>query len=719
MLSLGGMVANTDTINAAVRGGDVVGAMAVSNPTFGAIYGLSKMDSPTDFTPLINGGIRATSIANAYGQDLAIQQGAPLLGNNFENTKNALSGGPSVSIGFGTHKSETTWTESYISQFNMGSGSMTIKSGRDINLVGTQIQAEGITLDAGQKLNILADADYYKNRSSGAGVSVSYGASGWGFGVSGNKSKTDSTTYTNAGLNAGNGTLLLKSGAEMNIIGANLDGKFIDVDAKGLLTVASVQNTSHSKNSSFGVNVNQSNAASMNGSRGSSDRTFTDNLTTILGAEGVRIHSDTGTVVEGALIANATKNADGTLTDHGNLKIETPFLSWKDLEDIDVSKQIGGGINVSGDDGRNTSGTKTFSDVWDDTANADYRKDETIGVTKATIGNGTITITDPTKQTQDIKDLNRDINNVQIITKESETHISITVPLPDAIANPIGNAGGAVANGIVDAASAVHSAVAGAVEKLSQVNALSESEKAELIEKVVGCNAGGSASVTDWFISSAYADVAYDCSFQVGKHDIKVTVKPDGTKVIELQNDLGADILANAQFQTGAQVGVCLGNSECFNAQVIEPLEGMANGVMVMTGIGAVASLVKVGWTIVRQEGGKALLVATTDATKAMVVNTAKAAKSLASGTKTVETTIQFGRVENQVYHTFRHVEAAGLDRAVVSGAIRSDLSSMAANMQNGLYNGRVVINGIQVEYAAYKLPSGVINVGRITVPRP
>ncbi len=399
---------------------------------------------------MINGGIRATSIANAYGQDLAIQQGAPLLGNNFENTKNALSGGPSVSIGFGTHKSETTWTESYISQFNMGSGSMTIKSGRDINLVGTQIQAEGITLDAGQKLNILADADYYKNRSSGAGVSVSYGASGWGFGVSGNKSKTDSTTYTNAGLNAGNGTLLLKSGAEMNIIGANLDGKFIDVDAKGLLTVASVQNTSHSKNSSFGVNVNQSNAASMNGSRGNSDRTFTDNLTTILGTEGVRIHSDTGTVVEGALIANATRNQDGTLTDHGNLTVETPFLSWKDLEDIDVSKQIGGGINVSGDDGRSTSGTKTFSEIWDDTANGDYRKDETIGVTKATIGNGAINITNPGQQTQDLATLNRDINNVQIITKESETHVSITVPVPDSIANPIGNAGGATADTIVE-----------------------------------------------------------------------------------------------------------------------------------------------------------------------------------------------------------------------------------------------------------------------------
>ncbi|MNS95100.1 hypothetical protein D3C86_1425370 [compost metagenome] len=83
-----------------------------------------------------------------------------------------------------------------------------------------------------------------------------------------------------------------------------------------------------------------------------------------------------------------------------------------------------------------------------------------------------------------------------------------------------------------------------------------------------------------------------------------------------------------------------------------------------------------------------------------------------------VDPSIQFGRVDNQVSHTFRHVEAAGFDRQVVQGAIQADLSKVASSLQQGQYTGSVVVNGVKLDYSAFKLPNGTINVGRITPPR-
>ncbi|WP_250454533.1 hypothetical protein [Caballeronia sp. ATUFL_M2_KS44] len=79
---------------------------------------------------------------------------------------------------------------------------------------------------------------------------------------------------------------------------------------------------------------------------------------------------------------------------------------------------------------------------------------------------------------------------------------------------------------------------------------------------------------------------------------------------------------------------------------------------------------------------------------------------------------IQFGRVENQVSHTFRHIEAAGFDRDVVQSAIQTDLSRLADSIPQGQYIGSVTVNGVKLDYSAFKLPDGTINVGRITPPR-
>jgi hypothetical protein len=75
---------------------------------------------------------------------------------------------------------------------------------------------------------------------------------------------------------------------------------------------------------------------------------------------------------------------------------------------------------------------------------------------------------------------------------------------------------------------------------------------------------------------------------------------------------------------------------------------------------------------------------------------------------------IRFGNNANQEYHTFRHTDALGLDRAAVSQAVRTDLLSRQGSLVAGQpFNQTIVVNGVRIQYTAYQLPDGTINVGR------
>jgi hypothetical protein len=76
---------------------------------------------------------------------------------------------------------------------------------------------------------------------------------------------------------------------------------------------------------------------------------------------------------------------------------------------------------------------------------------------------------------------------------------------------------------------------------------------------------------------------------------------------------------------------------------------------------------------------------------------------------------IQFGNNANQVYHAFRHIDAMGLDRGDVMAAIEADLATAASQLQPGQpLNQVITVAGQQIQYTAYLLANGVINVGRI-----
>jgi len=69
------------------------------------------------------------------------------------------------------------------------------------------------------------------------------------------------------------------------------------------------------------------------------------------------------------------------------------------------------------------------------------------------------------------------------------------------------------------------------------------------------------------------------------------------------------------------------------------------------------------------------------------------------------------------VQHTFRHTDQLGLDRNAVANAIQADLVRYRQVRPGVPITGNVTVGGVTLEYRAFGLAEGNINVGRITGP--
>jgi len=91
------------------------------------------------------------------------------------------------------------------------------------------------------------------------------------------------------------------------------------------------------------------------------------------------------------------------------------------------------------------------------------------------------------------------------------------------------------------------------------------------------------------------------------------------------------------------------------------------------------------------------------------------AAVGAASAPAAPKLVVQFGRVANQVSHAFRHTDRAGLTRSSVRSAIEAHLPGVADQLRPGQPLNQVIdVGGTRIQYTAYKISQGVVNVGRI-----
>ena len=91
------------------------------------------------------------------------------------------------------------------------------------------------------------------------------------------------------------------------------------------------------------------------------------------------------------------------------------------------------------------------------------------------------------------------------------------------------------------------------------------------------------------------------------------------------------------------------------------------------------------------------------------------ASEVVAEAAKAGEFTVQFGKDSHQIYHTFRHTDMLGLNRTVVKSAIEAHLTKISSQIAPGKPVNQIIeVSGQRIQYTAFKLEDGTINIGRI-----
>jgi hypothetical protein len=356
----------------------------------------------------------------------------------------------------------STWQGSSID-----AGNLSI-SGQNTTIEGSDITAGWLKLDS-DKVLITAGIDQYKDETSSSTKSVSAsggtnGSASASASVSSSKSSSTSLENVNSRINVGH----LESDADsLTLRGAEVTAQTADLNV-GSLTVQSLQDTSSSSNSSKSTSVGVSNSTSKNGSSqsanvgvnrssGSSEAQEVGNQTQLLIADGANSQiTARDTTLIGGLIANATKNEDGTLTDHGKLNLTTETLTVSDLEDKSKSDQRSTGMQVSTGLTTDEKGKSNFSENGTTTVNLSHSGHKREGETQATLGLGNVTVGGK-KVEETNPELNRDVSQAQITTLDQQTgalNASVTVDNKVII-----DASKAVAEGVMAVAEGVATVV--------------------------------------------------------------------------------------------------------------------------------------------------------------------------------------------------------------------------------------------------------------------
>jgi hypothetical protein len=204
-------------------------------------------------------------------------------------------------------------------------------------------------------------------------------------------------------------------------------------------------------------------------------------------------------VAEKELDVRVEKNTDlkgGIIASKsGDLTLDTGTLTFSDIQDHDKQRNTGGGVNVSiGFDENGNVGTPGGSVEF-----TDAKKDKE-QITRATVGEGTLTIRDEADQkaleeegkTENVASLNRDLDKAQEITRDEESYIGVSLNTQTVVW---------LAEGLSQLA-----------DKLVEAGKISAKQR-EILAKVARC--GGRQSYNhfnplNWLVTPAYAET--DCS---------------------------------------------------------------------------------------------------------------------------------------------------------------------------------------------------------------
>ncbi len=345
--------------------------------------------------------------------------------------------GTALTLSFGTSQSKQTLTQDSTthtgSNIQAGGTATFIATGVDaagnktagnLDIVGSDIAANKVGLDARGDVNIVSATDTYENRStnksSSGSIGVSVSAAGFGVSASASTSKGHAdgtgTTQVNSHV-SGSESVSIVSGKDTNLLGGVVSGGKVSADVGGNLNLASRQDTedSEARQQSVGGGIGWSQGAGLSGSftasmgKGDGKYANVSEQTGIRAGEGgFDLDVKGNTDLKGAVIAS-TASPDKN-------RLSTGTLSWSDMENQSdysaTSLGVSGGFtfgpkvedkNSGPTSGRNTGGVSPMI--------PQHESGSQRGVAQSGVAAGTIVINDAANQKQDVATLNRETSN--------------------------------------------------------------------------------------------------------------------------------------------------------------------------------------------------------------------------------------------------------------------------------------------------------------------
>ena len=397
-LSVSASVAGINALQNTAQAGELLGQAANGSQGIaaGASTALAAYGAYREVKGLVNGisglisaeNVQASNVANALGASVSISLGVQK-SESKSHSEQSTSAGSSVTAG-GTVNFTAT-----------GQG-----KDSDINLTnatvagaqGTHLKAEGdIFAQAGVNTASIDSS----NKSSGASVGVSFGASGFTLNLSVNGGKGvangDETTYSETTIGSTHSTTTLSSGGDTTLDGAIVQGKQVTADVGGNLTINTPQDVSHydSKQTSYGVGVSIPIAGGFSVSANYSNDKVNANTTTTkeiagiyAGEGGYDIQVKGNTTIDAGVIASTATPDKNQLT--------TRTLVLKDKANSSAYDADSVGLSAS-----YTSDTSKGLNGWNASPpSAMGASDDASSTTRAAMSAGNITITNDAAQQQ-------------------------------------------------------------------------------------------------------------------------------------------------------------------------------------------------------------------------------------------------------------------------------------------------------------------------------
>ncbi|GAB2932809.1 hypothetical protein GCM10011328_34940 [Hafnia psychrotolerans] len=307
----------------------------------------------------------------------------------------------------------------------------------DIAIGGSQLKAGGNTsLNAANDILLTGAANTQestgKNSSSGGGVGISFGVGNGSAGLSifasvngakGND-KGNGTNWSETTLDSG-GNVILSSGRDTSLSGAQVNGEKVTVDAGRDLTITSLQDSDDykSKQTSFGAGGSftfgsMSGSGYINLSQDKMNSTYdsvVEQSGIYAGKGGFDINVGSHTQLNGGVIAS-----QGTADE--NL-LNTGTLGFSDIGNKADYKVSHSGISLSGGNGASAM-SNAMSNVGNVLAGLNGQG-HAEGTTQSAVANGTLIVRDAANQQQNVGDLSRDTDHANgsispVFDKEKE-----------------------------------------------------------------------------------------------------------------------------------------------------------------------------------------------------------------------------------------------------------------------------------------------------------